>query len=133
MSRLIFTLVLLLLLSSCDPGFSVILSNQSSTSKNVKVIVTNKDKINYLDSIAIIDSLYISERLMIAVSKDTNANSYSFILEKGKSAVLQQGIAGPDLTEKIITNFSDTISLSGDRRVIKERKGIGTLITVRLE
>ena len=133
MPRLLSIFLILIALSSCDPGYSVILSNQSLTDKNITVKVTNMNKIQYLDSIAIIDSVNGIERLMVRISKDTNANSYSFTLEKGKTAVLQQGIGGPDLSEKIIVDLRDTILLSGDRRVIQKREGISTLITVRLQ
>ena len=133
MNRLMPILFFLFVLSSCDPGHVVILSNQSLEDKNIKVIVTDKHKIHYLDSIAIIDSVNALGRLMIAISKDSNANSYSFTLEKRKNAVLQQGIGGPDLTEKIIVDFTDTISLIKDKRITTKKEGISTAMTVRLE
>lgn len=133
MRRLVLFFSLLLILSSCDPGYVVILNNQSSKDKSIKVLLVNATKLEYMDSIPLIDSLGTLEKLKIPVCKASNSNSYTFILSKGKRAVLQQGIGGPDLREKVIVDLSDTILLNNDIRVKKEKHGISTSVTIMLQ
>jgi hypothetical protein len=133
MTRLLAVLILLFILSSCDPGYVVVLSNQSLKDKDIRVIVADKRKIILLDSIAIIDSENAPKRFMLAPLKDATTNSYFFTLHKGKCAILQQGIGGPDLSEKIIIDHSDTILLSNYKRIIKKKQGLSTSITVKLD
>lgn len=133
MHRRVLFFSLLLIFSSCDPGYVVILNNQSSKDKSIKVILNNVTKLKHIDSIPFIDSSDTFEKLKIPVLKDTNSNSYTFTLDKGKKAVLQQGIGGPDLDEKIIVDLFDTILLKTDKRVIKEKHGMSKSVTIFLQ
>lgn len=132
MTKAISFLFLLFLLSSCDPGYVVILRNQSIKDKNITVI--NDRRAQSTDSIALTGSLDKQGVAKITVFKDTNKNSYSFLLGKGKNAVLYQGIGGPDLSEKLVIDSSDTLALNGDKRVIITRQGMrGTTVDIKLE
>ena len=117
-------------LCSCDPGHAVVISNHSTDSKHVAVVLTNKRRFQALDSITIVDS---PNRYQISVLKDVSTHSYSFILEKGTDAILQQGIGAPDLSDKIIINNNDTIALDNKDKVRIQKQGISTLIKVDLE
>ena len=127
--KVIFSLALIFC-SSCDPGYVVIFNNQSKMNINLEVCNDSSSRLNYIDSIRILDSLNPSEISTIAVPKNIRENSYSFDLGKGKSAMLQQGIGAPKLKEKIIVDHKDTIALSNDKRVVKEKSGISTRINI---
>jgi hypothetical protein len=134
MTRFILLALLLEMLGSCDPGFMVVLTNKSSNDKAVKVIDENKERVQFMDSISIADTgrgffSNTTLRQPRAVKK-TSENSYSFILEKGKEALLQNGIGGPDLNQKIIVNLNDTIFLNQDKRSVIKRKFMYTSVRV---
>ncbi|HRN56801.1 MAG TPA: hypothetical protein PLL71_10135 [Agriterribacter sp.] len=133
MYRQVLLFSLLLIFSSCDPGYVVVLSNQSSKDKSIEVVLNKATNLKYKDSIPSIDSLGSFEKLKIPVSKDTKSNSYTFTLDKGKKAVLQQGIGRPDLDEKVIVDLTDTILLNIDTRIKIERHGISTSMAILLE
>jgi hypothetical protein len=130
MIKLIVLLIFVVLLTSCDPGFSVVMQNNSGVPKNIEVLPANKRKLDYVDSMDILDS---SLRVKIPVVINRNKLSYSFMLEQGKKAILQQGIGGPDLDEIIVINKTDTILLKKDKRVIIKKHGISTSVKVELQ
>jgi hypothetical protein len=130
MFRLSILLILLSLLYSCDPGYAVVLQNNSTKDRNIKVITTDGYKFTYRDSVSILDSI---KRIEIPAFKNSNELSYTFTLESGKEAVLQQGIGGPDLTEKVVIENADTIHLDSDKRVHTKKYGMSTAVRVTIE
>ena len=130
MFKFLSILILLVTLSSCDPGFSVVLSNKSMKERNIKVITVNEQKLTYLDSISIVDS---RAQFKIPVLRNKNERSYAFALQPGKEAILQGGIGGPDLREKVIVDGTDTILLKGDKRVHIKKHWLGTAVTIMIE
>ena len=122
MTRLFTLLFILFALSSCDPGYSVNLINQTDGDRNIKVIVTNEYKIKLMDSILIYEPPF--PIVSVKIFKDLKQMSYTFILEKGKTAILQRGIGGPDLTEKIIIENTDTINMKSDKRVKIKKQNV---------
>lgn len=116
-------------LISCDPGFSIVVSNNSNAGKKVKVI--NSDKYflpdsNFLEiSNLLKGDFYVSgsENARIPLlAKDTIEYSYSFFLDSGKTALLKAGTGGPDLSQRIITMDYDTIYFRKDQRVQLKKK-----------
>lgn len=120
----------LIFCSSCDPGYVVILNNQSKNIISIEVSGNDSIRLNYKDSIRITDNINPTEINTIAIKKNTSRDSYSFDLGKGKSVILQQGIGAPKLKEKIIVDHKDTIVLNNDRRVVREKNGISTQINI---
>src|SRR5882762_1115098 len=115
MLRFIAIFFLSLFLISCDPGYSVVLNNNSNKDRTIKIAGTNWNKVARIDSIPIADTLkntfFVKGnfKMVPITSKDTVANTYSFILEKGQKALLQRGIGFPDRAQKIILDTADTI------------------------
>ena len=134
MTRFILLALLLGLLASCDPGFMVVLTNKSSNDKYVEVIDVNKERVQFMDSIFVADTSrgFFSNQTarQPRIVKKTSENSYSFTLEKGKEALLQNGIGGPDLNQKIIVDINDTIFLNNDKRSVIKRKFMSTSVRV---
>jgi hypothetical protein len=112
----------------------VVLTNKSSNDKYVKVIDVNKERVQFMDSIFVADTSigFFSNQTVRQprTIKKTSENSYSFTLEKGKEALLQNGIGGPDLNQKIIVDFNDTIFLKNDKRSVIKRKFMSTSVRV---
>ena len=137
MIRLILLALVLEMLCSCDPGYSVILSNKSQTARRIKVIDVNANKVLSTDSISVADTsdqeffTGATPKEFVNVEK-TSSDSYAFILEKGKEALLQNGIGGPNLNEKIIVEESDTIWLNKDKRSVIKRKFMYTSVRVTI-
>jgi len=135
-----FTLIIVLaeMLCSCDPGYSVILTNRSQVDRDVKVTAVNKDQLHLIDSISVADTSgegffsNMTAKQRLAVKKTSN-DSYSFVLAGGKEALLQSGIGGPDLNQNIIIDINDTILLRHDRRSVIKRKFMYTSVKVILE
>lgn len=125
------------MLCSCDPGYSVILSNKSQTARHIKVIDVNENKVLSTDSISVADTsdqeffTAAAPKEIVKVEK-TSSDSYTFILEKGKEALLQNGIGGPNLNEKIIVEESDTFWLNKDKRSVIKRKFMYTSVRVTI-
>lgn len=130
MIKLIALLMFMVSLSSCDPGFAVVIQNKSGDVRHIEVLATNERKFDYLDSISIIDSPL---RVNIPVLINRSKLSYSFPLEEGNEAVLQQGIGGPDLNERIVIDKTDTILLNKDKRVQIKKYGMSTSVKVELQ
>ena len=134
MTRFILLAFLLELLASCDPGFMVILTNKSSNDKYVKIIDVNKERVQFMDSISVADTsvgFFSNQTVRQARTvKKTSENSYTFTLEKGKEALLQNGIGRPDLNQKIIVDLNDTIFLNNDKRSVIKRKFMSTSVRV---
>ena len=134
----IFSLSLFLL--SCDPGFAVVLRNNSNTSRTVKIIETNKNKVARIDSIPLANPLKNTffERgtgaMIAVVSKDTAAGTYSFLLEKGNKALRQFGMGGPDMSQRIIVAPGDTIAIhKKEKRVNIKKRLLSTSIRINAE
>lgn len=130
MLRLFFLLLLALSIASCDPGFSLVLRNRLPVDKQVRVFVNDKNKFNYIDSIPITDSF---SNIKIPVEKSPTDFSYSFVLQKGKEAVIQSGLGGPDWTQKMVIGNRDTLVLKTDKRVQVSRKHWSTHVLIELK
>jgi len=140
MARLISLLSILICFASCDPGFSVVLSNNSQADKNITVLVNDKYPFRLRDSVLITDTLvsffepYKSHVTNIVTHPSQAGNAYSFQLEKGKKVLLQNGIGGPDLSQRIVVNNTDSISLSKkEKRVLIKRKFMYTTVNIKVE
>jgi hypothetical protein len=126
MARFISVVLISGMLYSCDPGYIVVLDNKSQTDKYISVINVNQNKLLYTESIIITDTsgpdpfLNTTPKQGVTIEKTSSA-SYSFVLEKGREAILQNGLGGPDLREKIIVDRGDTISLTKDKRSVIKR------------
>ena len=137
MARFILFVLISGMLYSCDPGYNVILSNKSQTARHIKVIDVNENKVLSTDSISVADTsdqeffTGATPKEIVNVEK-TSSDSYTFILEKGKEALLQNGIGGPNLNEKIIVEESDTIWLNKDKRSVIKRKFMYTSVRVTI-
>ena len=130
----------LLSLISCDPGFSVVLSNNSNTTRTVKIVETNRNKVARTDSIPMANNSKNSffERgtagMIPVISKDTTANTYLFVLEKGKKALIQFGMGGPDMSQKIVVANADTISIhKKEPRVKIKRRLLSTSVHINVD
>ena len=140
MLKFIVVFFISLFLISCDPGFAVVLSNNSNTTRVRKIIETNKYKVARIDSIRMADSsknTFFERDIPIAtpvIAKDTTANTYSFILEKGKKALIQHGMGGPDMSQKIIVATADTIAIQKkESRVKIKRRLMSTSVHITVE
>ena len=133
MGRYILFVLISGTLYSCDPGYMVVLDNKSQTDKHISVINVDQNKLLYTESIIITDTsgpdpfLNTAPKQGVTIEK-TSSVSYSFVLEKGREAILQDGLGGPDLREKIIVDHGDTISLTKDKRSVIKR-GLCTLLS----
>lgn len=124
MSRLLL-LLLSCTLCSCDPGFSVILTNNSGKDRTVKVIENSQQKFESTNTMRIAsspDSTSSSSLEIRVEEKDATTRSYSFMLQKGNTALLQRGLGFPNYQQKIIIDNNDTIFLTKDKRVTTKRK-----------
>lgn len=117
-------------LMSCDPGYSVVAANRSSGERKIEVVMTDTRRFHALESIFIIES---PQGVKVSIDKNVNRLSYSFILEKGKDAIIQQGIGAPDFTENIIVENKDTFFLKNDSRVNIKKEGISTSVTIEIK
>ena len=133
--QLLLLLAITLILVSCDPGFAVILNNNSDKDKNVTVSKVPRQELLDKDSIAIADTSQmdfysgnIKRQNIFLSKKDTLNNSYSFVLGKGKRALIQGGMGWPDLNQKIIVDKFDTISLKQDKRTVIRKKVMYTSV-----
>ena len=120
------------LLISCDPGYAVKIENYSASSKNILVITPPTDTLTlkYKDSIHII---YQDSGYKIALQKDFNNHSYTFVLDKNKTAILNQGIGFPDLNQTLVINSNDTIHLKDKKRVNIKRSFMSTSIIIQIK
>ena len=137
MTKILTLFFFILFLTSCDPGFGIVLTNESNRIRQVKVVKAKKNKLRYTDSIAIFynsgqyfygDSL-LKKTLII---KDTSENLYSFHLDKGNKALLEADVGFPNMSQKIIVDNIDTIFLKTDKRVKIKKKGFSTEVTVTI-
>ena len=125
---MIFFVMLTLL--SCDPGYVVLISNRSNKEKSIKVIVSHANKVRSRDSIAIITH---QKRVNFPVTKNEVEPSYFFLLGKGKEAIIDQGIGGPDFRERIVVDNEDTIALRNSRRVMIKRRWMSTSVEITID
>jgi len=138
MARFILFALISGMLYSCDPGYIVILSNKSPTDRHISVINVNQNRLLYTDSIFVTDTSVLDPFLNTASKQatkieKTSSDSYSFVLEKGKEAILQNGLGGPDLREKIIVDRGDTILMKKDKRSVMKRKFMSTSVRVTIQ
>jgi len=136
--QLLSLFAITLILTSCDPGFAVVLNNNSNKERNVTVSRVSKHELLEKDSIAIsdtsqLDVLATRNRQKILVAKDTLHNSYSFVLGSGKRALLDRDIGGPDIRQKIIIDQHDTIALRRDKRTKIHRQFMYTLVSTTIQ
>ena len=141
MKSFISILICTILVSSCDPGYAVILNNRSAEIKQVKVIKSSKHKyfrIPEKDSLQAMDfpisnpySQTIKE--MIFISKDTINNCFTLLLGNNKSVILEKGVGFADPNQKIVINKIDTIKLKDDKRAIFKKKRRSTIINIYLD
>jgi len=99
-----------ILLSSCDPGFNVILQNDSGHPIDVKV-VSEDSYIKHYDSIDIATTITsdFTKQGVIAITKFPDS-TYTFKLKESHTAEVDYGIGGPDKKLKIIINSKDTLT-----------------------
>lgn len=113
MRKLIICLLLLFavsLLLSCDPGFNIVVQNDSSHPVTVKVLNDNANVTRY-------DSIHITNKITtdftghkaIAITKHSD-NAYTFVLKESCSAQVDFGMGSPDYKQKIIINSKDTLT-----------------------
>lgn len=91
--RIISALLTAFVFTSCDPGFAVILSNQSSVERNITLV--NHEWGMYRDSIRLLkyedkNNSILSFTALKAT--DTSQKKYSFVLPPGYDAILRSGI-----------------------------------------
>lgn len=135
MIRLFSSLLISFALASCDAGFSVIISNKSYNDRQIKIVEMNKYGLQFIDSMLVSDTSdrYFSSNKIESRTKDTSNNSYSFVLEKGKQALLQSGIGSPDSTQQVIIDYNDTILLKKDKRCVIKRKPWSTSVVITVD
>jgi hypothetical protein len=137
MTKLLFFCTVTSLLYSCDPGFAVVLNNNSNTTKHVTITNVSVEEIRCTDSLWIngieLDTSKRFEKKIPIIHKDTVSKSYGFSLESSKSALVYSGIGGYDFNKKIVIDDKDTISMKTDKRVTIKRKWMSTLVTVNAE
>ena len=138
--RLLTLSFIILTLQSCDPGFAVILSNNSNKEKNVTVTKVPRQELLSKDSVIVVDTSHLdffsdklSRQSITLTNKDTLNNSYSFVLKKGKRALLQGGMGGPDYNQKIVIDNSDTILLRHDKRTVIRKKFMYTFVSTKIQ
>ena len=130
-NQLILFCCLLLVFSSCSPVYSIVLNNQSAIEKNIKVMVTDRKKLYNTDSVLI---SRLGKDRTIPLVKDSDNLSFSFLLQKGDDAIIQQGSGGPDMKEKIVIDNTDTIHLQQpDSRVTITKKSLSTSVVINIK
>jgi hypothetical protein len=137
---ILLSLAVSLTLTSCDPGFAVILNNNSDKERNVTVNNISRQELSNKDSMVIADTSsldFFSDKIkrqkILLASKDTVNNSYSFTLEKGKRALLQGGVGWPNFSQIIVIDNQDTILLRKDKRTLTRKKFMYTLVSTTIE
>ena len=133
--------VFLFSLSSCDPGFIVELHNNSKEDQQIKIVGCDSSYLIHMDSLWILDESNpgsIKYGWQAITSKNISENSYTFLLQSGKTAILRKGIGRPkadlsDILNKIIVNYNDTIIVRKDKRVKIDRKPMSTEAIISLE
>lgn len=99
-----------ILLSSCDPGFNVVVQNDSGRPIDVKVLSDNS-YITQRNSIDVANAITsdFAKKEAIAITK-LSEGVYTFNLKESYSAEVNYGIGGPDKKLKIIINSKDTLT-----------------------
>ncbi|MFT3679374.1 MAG: hypothetical protein QM791_03825 [Ferruginibacter sp.] len=135
MIRVITLLLLLSFIYSCDPGYSIILSNNANEKQEVKVIGKYHTLIN--DSVKTTDisgSSFFSEKNKFTnipiTGKDTTENSYTFFLDQGQRALIGYGMGVPNMKQKMIIVNNDTIDFRKDNRVTRKQEFLSTTLLV---
>ncbi len=138
--QLLLLLAISMTLISCDPGFAVILNNNSAKERYVTVSKVPRQELASRDSMTIGDTSHLDffsdktkRQNIVLTRKDTLNNSYSFVLGKGKRALLQGGMGGPDLNQKLEIDNYDTISLKQDKRTIMHKKFMYTFVSTTIQ
>lgn len=106
----LFLTSIAILLSSCDPGFNVIVQNDSGRSIDVKVLSDNAYVIQR-DSIDVTNAITsdFTKKEALAI-KELPDSVYAFNLKESYSAEVDYGMGGPDYKMKIIINAKDTLT-----------------------
>ena len=106
----LFLASIAILLSSCDPGFNVIVQNDSGRSMDVKVLSDNS-YITQHDSIDVVNAITSDFAKKEAIAITTLSEGvYTFNLKESSTAEVNYGRDAPNENFKIIINSKDTLT-----------------------
>lgn len=113
--KILFKILPIALLFSCDPGYNVILQNNSGSEVNVDLIYSPDSYHKSMRDFFIYDSIvdnFGSEHYnnKIIVRCDSLTNIYTFKLKNNSSAIVDYGRNSPRNNLQIIINKWDTLS-----------------------
>ena len=101
MRAIIFFVLIVLVLASCDPAQSFKIRNNSNRFKNIEVYLDKQAYFPQNDTIEIVSKEGSYEKRVL---KDTNSRSYSFLLPESSYALIRQGITLQAPTKVIVIN-----------------------------
>ena len=113
MKRFTPLVFILFMIYSCDPGFSIILSNKSGKNVLVKIVYSDSSSFNEFKN-------YIPFKKIIL--KDSTNSSLTFLLDTGKDVkIVSQMATMPPNIHVIVINNVDTVSRRDKRTIVKKR------------
>ena len=117
---------LILLFASCDPGYSVVVTNRTGKTKNIKYFDKGRNYRDSVDTWPAGEDYYSTGATLIKVpvQKDSANTAISVMLDDQKSVVLERGMGGANPNAVMVVDGKDTLHVQTDKRVKKIRHTI---------
>jgi hypothetical protein len=121
-------------MAACDPGFGVHLTNNSPADVRVQVIETRKEIFaRLIPLMAAGNQGPYRDTVWSTIDSTGSGFVFGFVLKQGLGAILQRGIGGPNMQQKIVINEADTINLMTDKRVKRKRRWVSTFVSITVQ
>lgn len=133
-SRLFVVVIVISIFTSCDPGYSVILSNKSDRDIAVTAVYPDAFKKHLTDTLGTFDNRIKANRRKdsdygssVVFARDTNLNTYSFVLKANQGVVVEGAAfaAYPTWGQLFILDNKDSVVLSAKKNKFRRSWFIG--------